>query len=409
MDIRRFVRIEAIALRNAVRFRLHSLLVVLAAALGVAGILLSVGYVEGGEEMILERFRHLGTNVITLSPIQSRAVGGRARTGTIVQTLTEADYRAVRGALLNVVASSGMVSASYRLRAGDLTKRATVVGVEPAYFVIKDWAVQGGALFEDDDLRRRTRIVLLGKGVANDLFGQSDPTGERLTINRVPFVVVGVLTERGQGLDAANEDDQVYVPLTTAMHRLMNVDYLRGIQIELAAGANMPHAISVVRSAVHARHARFAPQSDDFQIQDQTGLINAQFDAFRRLSFFIRWVAVSALVVSGIGVWGLTWIGMRGRVGEIGARRAIGATRADVLVQFLSESASASALGCVAGVATGYFGNVLVDRVSGQPFVFNLIGATVSAIISFVLFLGFVSISAGRAAALNPIEALRAE
>lgn len=337
MSPRRFSRIAKIALRNALRFRLQSALVVLAACLGVAGVLVSTGYASGARQKILDRFAGLGTNVVTVTPQLSRAVGGRARTGAIVQTLTAADVKAIDDGVEFIVASSATLTATFRVRAGDLTKTAAIVGCEPDYFRIKRWATIEGMPFDDVDIRRQARVALLGYAVARDLFGADDPTGVRISINAVPFVVAGVLAERGQGLDAANEDDQIYIPLPVAMHRLMGADYYSSVMFELG-GANLDAAVANITTLLQRRHRRFAPVQDDFQVQNRKSLIDAQLATFSRLTFLIDWIAVSTLAVSAFGIGGISWTGVRNRTREIGARRAIGATRADLLAQFLLEA-----------------------------------------------------------------------
>ena len=211
------------------RYRLRSTLVILCAALGVAGAITAVNYASGGRQQILEQIQRLGTNIIVVSAKQSRAVAGRERTGTIVTTLVEQDYQALQRELLGSLPSSAVVSAPLRLKAGFLSKVSPVIGVEPEYFRMKSWVLDKGMFFDDEDIRRSARVALLGHTVAADLFETDDPVGERLFINRVPFQVIGVLSERGPGLDAVNEDGRVYVPLTAAMRRLVNIDYENAI------------------------------------------------------------------------------------------------------------------------------------------------------------------------------------
>jgi putative ABC transport system permease protein len=396
-------------MRNSRRFRLQATLVLLAAGLGVAGVLVSTGYADGGREKILDRFVGLGTNVITVAPQQSRAVGGRARTGAIVQTLTVADVRAINGEIEGIDASSATATGSFRLRVGDLTKTTAVIGCEPDYFRIRRWQTVLGAPFDDDDLRRQSRVALLGHNVARDLFGANDPTGLRMTINKVPFTIVGVLAERGQGLDAANEDDQVYLPLPVAMHRLMNVDYLTTATFELRGGGGMDEAVDEITALLHRRHARFSPSGDDFQVQNRKSLIDAQLAAFSRLSFLVGWIAVSTLVVSAFGIWGICWMGVRNRTREIGARRAIGATRADLLVQFLCETMIAALLGCALGIVAAFGGVRMLDAAVSQPFMFSWTAALLNVSGAATLFAAFVAFASGRAASLDPIAALRSE
>ena len=233
MQMRRVQQIIEISARNFWRFRLQAVLITLATMTGTAGVLVSTGYAAGGRQKILDQFARLGTNVIIVTPQQSRAVGDRARTGSSVTTLNPPDYKAIRQSVGGISSASPTVVSVLRIRAGDLTKNATVVGCMPEYFAIKHWLPLLGEVFDERADRQQARVTVLGATAARDLFGDIDPTGSRITINRVPFTVAAVMSERGQGLDASNEDDQVYVPLDTAMHRLLNVDYFNAILLQI--------------------------------------------------------------------------------------------------------------------------------------------------------------------------------
>jgi putative ABC transport system permease protein len=171
----------------------------------------------------------------------------------------------------------------------------------------------------------------------------------------------------------------------------------------------MDSSVAAITALLHRRHQRFSPAAEDFQVQNQKSLIDAQLATFGRLAFLIGWIALSTLVVAALGIWGITWIGVRNRTREIGARRAIGATRADVLVQFLSEALAASLFGCFIGALAAYGAVRALDAAVDQPILFDW-GAAVSNVgAAGCLFAVFVAIAAGRAALLDPITALRTE
>jgi len=285
MNARR-VQILLRSLQLLWRYRLRSALVMLSASIGVTGVVCSVNYGTSGTRKILDQIRLLGTNVLIVTPATSRPVAGRARTGEAVTTLVERDYVAIRREVLTRTRSSAVVTASFWIKAGDLSKSVTVVGCEPDYFPIKNWAVGAGDSFDAAQERTASRVALLGRTVANDLFGTSSPIGQRIMINRVPFTVSGVLAERGQGLDVGNEDNQVYVPLTTAMRRLLNVDHYNAIVLEIDNLSAMDAAAAATRSLLHQAHHIRLNQRDDFQIQNQKTLLDTQQAAANRLRFF---------------------------------------------------------------------------------------------------------------------------
>jgi putative ABC transport system permease protein len=395
--------------RQLWRFRLRSSLVIGCPALGVAGVIISVDFAAGGRQQVLDQIRRMGTNIVMVTAQQDRSRAGRARTGSIVTTLREADYTAVRRDVADIVRSSPIVSTALRLKAGDFSKVSPVIGCEPAYFTIKSWPIDQGTAFDATDVRRSTRVALLGHTVASDLYGTNSPIDERLFINRVPFTVLGVMTERGQGLDVANEDQQVYVPVTTAMRRLMNIDYFNGIALEIRSWNEMDRSAAVLADVLRTRHRTSATHPDDFQVQNQKELVDTQMAASGRLGFFVRWVAWTGLVVCGLGVLAMAWIAVRDRTTEIGTRRALGATAVNVFAQFAFEAVMLAATGSAVDLALGWGGTrILADR-AGVPFVFDASTAFLALGSALMLNLTFSTWPAYRAARLDPVEALKHE
>lgn len=397
------------ACRQMWRNPLRSLLVMSCAALGVAGAIAAVNYASGGRAQILEQIRRLGTNLIVVSAKQSRAVAGRERTGTIVTTLNETDYRALRQQVTGPVRSSALVAANLRLKAGYLSKVAPVIGVEPDYFPMKSWRLKSGEFFGPEDVRKSARVVLLGDTVARDLFETRSPLGERLFINRVPFEVIGVLSERGPGLDATNEDGRIFVPLTAAMRRLLNIDYFNSILFEIPDSGRMDAVEGDMARLLRVRHRITAFRPDDFQILTQRELINTQLASADRLSFLVGWIGFSALVVAGLGILAIAWIAVRDRTTEIGTRRAMGATAGHVFFQFAFEAVVLATIGVVLGLLLGWTASRIIAAQVDLPFVFDRVNAAVALGTAFMLNLLFGSWPAIRAARLDPIRALQHE
>lgn len=397
------------ALRLLWRYPLRSSLLMLSAALGVTGVVCSVNYGESGTKQILDQIRQMGTNVLIITPAQSRAVAGRARTGALVTTLVERDYRAIKNEILSRTHSSAFVTQSFWTKAGDFSKSAVVVGCEPDYFTIKSWSIISGDLFDSTQERDAARVAVLGYTVAMDLFGASSPVGRRMMINRVPFTVIGVLSERGQGLDVSNEDSQIYVPLSTAMRRLMNVDYFAGIALEMDSLNLTDAAAENSRSLLRQLHHIERNQPDDFQIQNQKSLIDTQMAAAQRLGFFLRWIGASALAVSGLGIVAITWIAVKERTREIGTRRALGATAADVFLQMICETLALALAGGLLGIAFSWPASRWISDSVQLPFVFDSGSAFIAFVVSATLNLAFSILPSRKAASISPLEALRFE
>jgi putative ABC transport system permease protein len=397
------------SLRQAWRYRLRSALVISCATLGVAGAITAVNYASGGRAQVLEKIRRLGTNVVVINAEQSRASGGRARTGQIVTTLQEPDYRALQREIDGLGRSSAVVSSGFRLKAGYNSKVSPVIGVEPDFFPIKSWSLAEGEYFGAEDLRRSARVALVGYTVARDLYGDESPVGTRLFINRVPFEVVGVLAERGQGLDPTNEDQQVYVPLTTAMRRLLNQDHYAAILFEVEDGGHMNRVTRDMEELLRVRHRISAFRPDDFRVSNQKDLIDTQLASANRLGFLVRWIGLSGLVVSGLGVLAIAWIAVRDRTTEIGTRRALGATAPDVFFQFAFEAMVLASIGAALGLGVGWIASRVTANQAALPFVFERGNALLALAIALVLNLVFASWPAVRAARLDPIRALKHE
>jgi putative ABC transport system permease protein len=410
MRVNKALHLMAGSLRLIWRFRLRSGLILLSALLGVAGVISAINYASEGRMKVLNRIQRLGTNVIIVTPQLSRTVGGRAKTGAIVTTLVAGDYAEIVREIPEIDKSSAMVSASFLVKAGDLSKNSCIViGTEPAFAQIRHWQTSEGEFYGTPEMRRSARVAVLGSTVRRDLFGSESPIGKRMFINRVPFEVIGVLEERGQGLDATNEDNQVYVPLTAAMRRLANLDYFGAILFEVSSWDKMDDVTSAMREVLKKRHRAPGSVPDDFQIQNQKTLIDTEKTSSNRLEFLVKGVGLSGLAVSGLGILAISWIAVGERVGEIGIRRALGATKPDIFFQFLFEAMVISVLGCSVGLLAGWGGTESIAQRADLPFYFDWTGARLVIALAISMNLVFALIPSRRAALLDPIRALKAE
>jgi len=398
------------SLRLIWRFGLRSGLILLSASLGVGGVICAINYAAEGRLKVLNRIQRLGTNVLVVTPQLSRNVGGRAKTGTIVTTLVAADYAEILRDLPEIERSSATVTTSFLVKAGDLSKsNCIVIGTEPGYAVIRHWQTTEGEFYGVPEMRRSERVAVLGSAVRRDLFGADSPIGKRIFINRVPFEVIGVLEERGQGLDATNEDNQVYVPLSTAMRRLANIDYFSSILFAVTSWDTMDETAEAIHQILSKRHRSTTNLPEDFQIQNQKSLIDTEITSSSRLTFLVRWVGLSGLVVSGLGILAICWIAVGERVVEIGIRRALGATKSDIFLQFLFEAVVISMLGAFAGLLAGWRSTESIAERADLPFFFDWASAELAAGFAMFMNLVFALIPSRRAALLDPIRALKSE
>lgn len=397
------------SLRLLWRHRLRSTLIVASAAVGVAGVVCPVNYGASGSRQLLDQIRGMGTNVLIITPAQDKAIAGRARTGALVTTLVERDHAAIQRDVPSRTRSSALASGAFWIKAGDLSKNVAVIGCQSDYFAIKNWPLDSGELFNTVQERAMVRVAVLGHTVAADLFGGESPLGRRMMINRVPFTVAGVLAERGQGLDVSNEDNQVYIPLTTAMHRLMNLDHYSAIVLEIRSVAEMDSAAALAQSILHQLHRIRTNQADDFQIQNQKTLLETQTAAAGRLGFLLRWIGGSALAVSGLGILGITWIVIKERTRDLGTCRALGATATDIFLQIWFESVVLALTGGFLGLLVAWPVSRWTSSSNNLPFVFDGVTAAMAFASAATLNLAFSLLPSRKAALVHPIEALRHE
>ena len=398
------------SLRTVWRFRLRSALTIVTALIGVAGVVSSVNYAAAGRDQVLDQIRKMGTNIITVIPLQNRSIAGRARTGSISTTLVEADYVAIRRSQPGLRRSSAISSGRFKLKAGEFSKDCAIIGCEPDYPAIRNWLVLEGGFFDSADERRLARVAVLGRTVARDMFGDQSPVGQRLLINRVPFEIVGVMTERGQGLDLTNEDDQVYVPLPTAMRRLMNLGYYSEFVFEVERWEKMDETAAAIRESIRRRHSPSGTRrDDDFQVQNQKSLIDNQIASSQTLRFFVRWIGISGLIVSGAGALAIHWIAVKQRTVEIGTRRAIGASSFQIFLQILVEVITISSAGSLLGLAAAWQASKSVAATTRLPQVFDSSNAAFVLSLSLLLNLIFSLLPSIKAARLDPISALKYE
>lgn len=405
----KFLHIGLDALRVIRRFGFRSALVLLATGLGVGGVITSVNFAAGGRREALDQIATLGVNALTVVPQQDRGAAGRARTGGIAHTLVAADFRGIQQRVSTIVRGSAIASGEFRVKSGDLSKTTQIVGCQPDYPKIKNWGLAGGQWFSEDDDRRSGRVAVVGYQVAQDIFGSDSPVGQRLFIDRTPFQIIGVIAEHGQGLDTVSEDDQVYVPLQTAMRRVMNLDYYSGLLLEVDRLEAMDETAASVETLLRARHHRLGNLPDDFQVRNQKSLIDTENESSRRLSFYVKTIGFGGLAVSGLGIMAISWISVKGRIAEIGTRRALGAQVEDVFVQILMEAAFLSFLGCAFGLVLGWEGSLWIAKRASLSFEFDWSNAQSAVVLAALMNIAFAVLPASRAAQVSPIQALRQE
>jgi len=388
--------------------KLRTFLTMLGMVIGVGAVILMLAIGQGAQILVKQAIASMGSNLfIVLSGFSSTA-GVRSSSGN-APTLTVRDARAM-AELPSIEAVAPVQPGSSQIIYGSNNWNTQVYGTTPSYLDVRDWDIQSGAVFGDAEMRSATRVAILGQTVVQQLFADEDPLGKTIRIRNSPFVVIGVLSRKGQSMDGRDQDDTILVPLTTAQRTLFGSqfpDSVRYILVQAATEQMMSRAERAMTELLRERHRLPEGADLDFTIRNLSAVAEVQAQTTKVMSLLLGAVASVSLVVGGIGIMNIMLVSVTERTREIGIRMAIGARRRDILLQFLLEAIIVSVFGCLIGVLLGVGGALLVTQTTGT---FVVVTAT-SVLLAFVVaaavgvFFGFYP--ARKAAGLKPIDALR--
>ncbi len=386
--------------------KLRSLLTMLGVIIGVGAIITTTSIGEGAKADITERIQTLGANILAVRPGQSRFRGRGSADAR--KSLTVADMEALeeRGQTFGYVTPE--VSSRAQVKYLNKNSNTTIVGTSPAYLVTANFTVEKGRFFTDSEIRYRQRVCVLGKTVVDNLFGETEPVGQTVKIKNVGFHVVGVMKEKGAS-GWRNPDDQVFIPYSTAMKRVFGEDYLSSISIQANDDKLIEAAETEVTELLRKQHKIPINKELDFHIRNQAEFMETLEESSQTFTNMILGIAVVSLVVGGIGIMNIMLVSVTERTKEIGLRKAVGAQRSDILVQFLVESTTLALVGGLVGIGVGIIGAEMVPSIWGWRTVISLMYAGAAFIVSALVGVFFGAYPAWKAAKLHPIDALRHE
>ena len=386
--------------------KLRSLLTMLGVIIGVGAIITTTSIGEGAKADITERIQTLGANILAVRPGQSRFRGRGSADAR--KSLTVADMEALeeRGQTFGYVTPE--VSSRAQVKYLNKNSNTTIVGTSPAYLVTANFTVEKGRFFTDSEIRYRQRVCVLGKTVVDNLFGETEPIGQTVKIKNVGFHVVGVMKEKGAS-GWRNPDDQVFIPYSTAMKRVFGEDYLSSISIQANDDKLIEAAETEVTELLRKQHKIPINKELDFHIRNQAEFMETLEESSQTFTNMILGIAVVSLVVGGIGIMNIMLVSVTERTKEIGLRKAVGAQRSDILVQFLVESTTLALVGGLVGIGVGIIGAEMVPSIWGWRTVISLMYAGAAFVVSALVGVFFGAYPAWKAAKLHPIDALRHE
>lgn len=388
--------------------RTRSFLTMLGMMIGVGAVILMLAIGEGVQSSINASISTMGSNLFIIVS-GSTTSGGVRMGGGASPTLTLGDAQAV-SELPDINAAAPFVTNSAQVIYGANNWSTSIMGVTPDYMGVANWKLQEGSMIVDADVRSASRLAVLGKTAADNLFGDENPLGKTIRIKQVPFYVIGLLSPKGQALDGRDQDDAILVPVTTAQRKLFGSQFQNSVRMILVQ-ASSPEAMPLVEPDMGAllrqRHHLREGADDDFTIRNMTAIANTAAETAKLMSLLLGAIASISLVVGGVGIMNIMLVSVTERTREIGIRMAIGARQRDILMQFLLEAISISVVGSMIGVAIGVGLSYVANSRFDVPVIITtgsiLLGFGVAAVIG--IFFGYYP--ALKASRLRPIEALR--
>jgi len=388
--------------------KMRTLLTMLGIVIGVGAVIIMIAVGQGAQQGIASQINALGTNLLIVTAGSSNQ-GGVSQGAQAFNRLTVEDAEKLRSEGTLFAGVTPVVNTRTQVIGGGTNWRTTINGVSTDFQTIRDWQTQSGTFFTDTDVRGLRKVAVIGTTVAENLYPGTDPVGSQIQIRNVPFEIVGVLAPKGQNAGGQDQDDIVVIPYTTAQSRLSGNTRIWQILVSATSPDDIAAAQAEVRSIMRESHRIAEGDEDDFTVRNQTEIASAAQGTTKIMTWLLASIASVSLIVGGIGIMNIMLVSVTERTREIGIRMAIGARGSDVLTQFLVESIVMSVLGGAVGLAVGVGGAQVLARFTGWS-----TSVPVQAVVLAIGFSAAVGVFFGyyparKAAALDPINALRYE
>jgi putative ABC transport system permease protein len=392
---------------------LRSVLTALGIIIGVGAVIAMVGVGAGAQSRVQEMVQRLGSNLMVVTPGSVTQGGARLGSGA-ASTLKEDDADAIR-ALPGVIVAAPAVRGSGQYIFGNRNWSSAIYGVKPDYFDAREWPLVAGRHFTPEELRGAGKVIIVGQTVVENLFGAgSDPLGQTVRVTGVPLTVIGVLAIKGQTGFGQDQDDVGYVPLATAKQRILGGRRLGGtlvgsITVKAASAEDVAPVEAEINTLLRERHRIREGQNPDFQVRNLSQFLAARAESSRVMTLLLGAIASVSLIVGGIGIMNIMLVSVTERTREIGLRMAVGATKGDILAQFLIEALTLSLIGGAIGVAIGLSCSQAIARLAEWPMLIEPTAVLIAFSFAAATGVFFGLYPARKAARLDPIEALRYE
>ena len=405
-----FINLIKVAIKAIANNKFRSFLSMLGIIIGVAAVIVMMAIGQGSKESIRQNISQMGSNIIMIRPGADRGPGGVRQDPSAMQTLKPEDYEKIKAETKYCTFVSPEVTASGQIINGNNNTSTTMYGESTEYFDIKQWEIENGSGFTDEDIKKASKVCVIGKTVANELFPDNqDPVGKMVRFKSIPFRVIGVLKGKGYNSFGMDQDNLCITPYTTVMKRLTAQNYFSTINCSAITEEMTDDAIAELTSILREQHKIKPDGEEDFTIRSQQEIMETMSSTMDTVTLILVVAAAFSLLVAGIGIMNIMLVSVTERTKEIGLRMSVGARGLDISNQFLIESIIISITGGVLGILLGTLLSTGANVLFGLPTSVPMWSIFVSFLVCTVIGVGFGYFPAQKAARMDPIEAIRYE
>ena len=391
------------------RNKFRAFLTMLGIIIGVASVIVMLALGEGSKQSIGKEMSSMGTNMVMVSP-GSQQRGGIMMGNSNAQTLVLNDITAIEKQCSAISEVSPEVRSSGQAVVGNSNWPTTVYGANNSYFGIRKFTIKSGRTFSEREILTYAKVCLVGQTIIENLFaGKPDPIGQSIRFKGIPFLIIGVLDDKGESSMGQDQDDLIIAPYTTVMKRILAITYIQSIYCSAISEERNSEAIEQVTAALRKSHKLKDTEEDDFSVRSQSEMVQTFSSVMDVLTILLGSIAGISLVVGGIGIMNIMYVSVTERTREIGLRLSVGGRAYDIMMQFLIESILLSVFGGVIGITFGIFVTYIVTSLMGWSIIIMPLVIAISFGVCSAIGIFFGWYPARKAASLNPIDALRYE
>ena len=391
--------------------KMRSALTMLGIIIGVGAVIAMLAVGTGASERISQQIASIGSNLIIILPGSTTSGGLRMGMGS-QPTLTKDDADAIQKECSAVQDVAPVLNGAAQIVYGNQNWSTGVYGTTPSMLNIRDWPLASGRSFTEQDVKSATKVCLLGQTVVENLFGSIDPIGQVVRIKKVPFTVIGVLDKKGQSPQGQDQDDTVYIPVTTAQKKIFGTTFpgmVRTIMVKAKSTEDLDAAEKQINELLRQRHRIGPKKENDFTVRNLTQIMQVAEQSTKVMTLLLGAIASVSLLVGGIGIMNIMLVSVTERTREIGIRMAVGAKTWDIRLQFIIEALTLSLIGGIAGIIAGISGSQIIAAFAGWSTIVSVLSIFLAFGFSGLVGIFFGFYPAYKASLLNPIDALRYE